>query len=124
MRQRNLFTDSETYVQVWSLAFLNPLTHKRFLATLDRFLPSLHRLCTLLVLLIVCVYPHTEANSLALSVAALVLCTLAGGSRALQRLLFSLPCTLVALTLTRETETWSYAEELLVLFPGAIASIV
>lgn len=126
MRQRNLFTESETYAQDWSLAFFNPLTRKRYFASLDRLLPFLHRQYTLLFLLLVitCVYPQTEASNLAPCVVALALCTVTCGTRAVQRLLFSLPCTLVALTLVLETECWSYAEELLVLFPGAIASTV
>lgn len=126
MRQRNLFTDSETYVQQWSLAFLNPLTRLRFLTFLNRVLPALHRFLALfcLLLLIVCLWTPEVARDLVSSIIALALCVVVGGNITLRRLLFSLPNVLTMLSFTQEAVTLSYAEELLVLFPGAIASNV
>ena len=125
MRQRNLFTDSETYVQQWSLAFLNPLTRLRFFTFVNRVLPSLHRFLALffLLLLIACLYTPAVAGDLVSSIVALALCAVVGGNRTLRRLLFALPNLLAMLSFTQETVALSCAEELLVLFPGAIASI-
>ncbi len=124
MRPRNLFTDSETYVQEWSLAFLNPLTRLRFSTFLNRVFPSLHRSLSLffLLLLIACLYSPAVAGDLVSSIVALALCAVVGGNRTLRRLLFALPNVLAMLALSQETVALSYAEELLVLFPGAIAS--
>lgn len=124
MRPRNLFTDSETYVQQWSLAFLNPLTSLRFSTFLNRVFPSLHRFLTLffLLLLIACLYSPAVAGDLVSAIVALALYAVVGGNRTLRRLLFALPNVLAMLAFSQETVYLSYAEELLVLFPGAVAS--